>query len=99
MPPYEEPLMYWYAKRAMGSRSADGKVVELKFDLMPTAWVFRKGHRLRVAVAGADAGNFEMNPYLCSGNRPEDCPRTTISIKHTKAWPSRVELPVIPGGR
>ena len=78
---------------------ADGKVVELRFDLMPTAWSFRKGHRLRIAVAGADAGNFEMNPYLCSGNRPGDCPRTTISIKHTRAWPSRVELPVIPSTR
>lgn len=59
----------------------------------------RRGHRLRVAVAGADAGNFEMNPYLCAGNRPEDCPKTTVSIHHTKAWPSRIELPVIPGGR
>ena len=97
-----QPDLPWHGYREseyVRNPLAGGTVVELRFDLMPTAWVFRKGHRLRVAVAGADAGNFEMNPSLCSGNRPGDCPRTTISIKHTKAWPSRIELPVIPNGR
>ncbi|HEY9162824.1 MAG TPA: CocE/NonD family hydrolase [Desulfomonilia bacterium] len=78
---------------------ADGKTVELRFDLMPTSWVFKKGHRIRIAIACADYRNFEMNPYLCSGNEPGDCPETLVSIKHTKEYPSRIELPVIPSAQ
>jgi putative CocE/NonD family hydrolase len=96
------PDLPWHGYRKdqyLGNPLAGGKVVELRLDLMPTSWLFRKGHRLRVAIAGADAGNFEINPYLCRDNRPEDCLRTVVSIEHTKAWPSRVELPVIPAAR
>ncbi|TAL34495.1 MAG: CocE/NonD family hydrolase [Spirochaetes bacterium] len=75
---------------------AGGKITELRFDLLPTSWLFKKGHRVRVAVACADDKNFEMNPYLCSGDRPEDCPATTVTVHRAKAYPSRIELPVIP---
>jgi hypothetical protein len=33
-----------------------GRPVELKFSMWPTSVVLRKGHRIRVALAGADAG-------------------------------------------
>lgn len=78
---------------------AGGKAIELRFDLMPTSWVFKKGHRIRIAIACADYKNFEMNPYLCSGNEPGDCPETLVSIKRTKTHPSRIELPVIPAAQ
>ncbi len=78
---------------------AGGRVVELRFDLMPTSWVFKKGHRLRIAIACADYKNFEMNPYLCSGNEPGDCPETVVSINHAEAYPSRIELPLIPAAQ
>lgn len=77
---------------------ADGRVVELRFDLMPTSWLFREGHRLRISIAGADAGNFELNPALCPEGEPEECAETTLTIHRGPATPSRIEIPMIAGG-
>jgi uncharacterized protein len=74
-----------------------GRVVELRFDLMPNAWLFQKGHKIRISIAGADYGNFEYNPELCSGDLPDTCPETHFEIHRGEATPSRIELPVIPG--
>jgi putative CocE/NonD family hydrolase len=38
---------------------ADGRTVRLEFDLMPVAWVFKAGHRIRLSLAGADEGTFQ----------------------------------------
>jgi putative CocE/NonD family hydrolase len=38
---------------------ADGRTVRLEFDLTPTAWLFRAGHRIRLSLAGADHDTFE----------------------------------------
>lgn len=75
---------------------AGGEPVELCFDLLPTSWLFKKGHRIRISIACADKGNFEMNPFLCSGDDSADCPETLVTLHRTAAMPSRVELPVIP---
>ena len=68
----------------------------MRFDLMPMAWLFRLGHRIRIAIAGADYGNFELNPGLCTGDTPETCPETVLQVHRGPATPSRIELPVIP---
>jgi hypothetical protein len=39
-----------------------GEVAELRFDLMPTSYVFPAGHRIRLALAGADADHFARIP-------------------------------------
>jgi putative CocE/NonD family hydrolase len=39
-----------------------GEVVELTFDLLPISTIVRRGHRLRVALAGHDADTFERIP-------------------------------------
>src|SRR4030095_14424437 len=36
--------------------------VELAFDLLPTSWLFLKGHAVRLAVAAADADYFAQVP-------------------------------------
>ena len=36
--------------------------MSLRFDLLPTAWLFRAGHRIRLSLAGADEESFEPNP-------------------------------------
>ncbi|MEO8315977.1 MAG: CocE/NonD family hydrolase C-terminal non-catalytic domain-containing protein, partial [Pseudomonadota bacterium] len=41
---------------------AGGQTVHLVFDLMPTAWLFRAGHRIRLSLAGADHDTFEPSP-------------------------------------
>jgi putative CocE/NonD family hydrolase len=72
-----------------------GRVVELRFDLFPMAWVFKKGHRIRLALAGVDAGNFEMNPAFGSVDSGNLKP-TTLYFHRGGKSASRIELPVIP---
>jgi len=49
-----------------------GKIVNLKFDLQPTSWVFKKGHRIRVAIAAADWPTFPLNPAVSPNDNPAD---------------------------
>jgi uncharacterized protein len=41
-----------------------GKPAELKFCMWPTSVLLRKGHQIRVAIAGADAGVFRRCPAV-----------------------------------
>lgn len=66
-------------------------------DDQPNARYFQKGPKIRIATAGADYGNFEYNPELCSGEMPDTCPDTRLFIYRGGAMPSGIELPVIPG--
>ncbi len=77
---------------------AGGNIVELVFDLMPTSWVFRKGHRFRVSIACADWPTFRLHHKLSPSNDPEDPDNIvpTITVHRTDEYPSRIELPIIP---
>jgi len=95
------PDLPWHGFRATDFTEAvfaDGRVVDLRFDLIPTSWLFRAGHRIRISIAGADYGNFELNPALCTADDPNACDSTTLHIHRGAATPSRIELPVIVGG-
>jgi predicted acyl esterase len=63
-------------------------VAELQFSMLPISYLFKKGHRVRIAIAGADAEQFR--------NMTNDEPQYTIHRSFN--YPSRVELPVISGG-
>ncbi len=75
-----------------------GNIVELTFDLIPTSWVFKKGHRVRISIACADWPTFRLHPKLSPANDPADSgnivPKVTVyrDINHR----SYIELPVIP---
>jgi predicted acyl esterase len=60
--------------------------VKLEFDLMPVAWVFAVGHRIRLSLAGADDGSFESAPGAADA---------TWQV-HRGPGGSALELPVIP---
>ncbi len=62
-----------------------GEPTELVMDLYPTATVFNAGHRIRVAIVGADADNIEL---------PSVAP--TYQVFRGPAQPSRIVLPVVP---
>ncbi len=62
-----------------------GEVVPLTLDLLPVSYQFKKGHRLRVALAGADKDHFQLL----------DAPPPTWQIWHTPNHPSHITLPVI----
>jgi putative CocE/NonD family hydrolase len=61
-----------------------GEPVELTFALLPVAWEFKAGSRVRLAIAGADRDHFAQVPH----GRP---PR--LRIHHGTARPSRLVLP------
>lgn len=64
-----------------------GEPTELTFDLQPTSNLFDKGHRIRVRLSGADAGN-AATPVLQ--------PAPTVSIYRDRERASYIDLPLIP---
>ena len=63
-----------------------GEVAEISFGLLPTSVLIRKGHRLRVAIAGADKDTFLRIP---SEGEP------TITIERNSSNSSFIDLPII----
>ena len=61
-----------------------GMPVEMTFALLPVAWEFKAGSRVRLAVAGADRDHIVQVPH---GRPPSLC------IHHGIAHPSRLVLP------
>lgn len=77
---------------------AGGKIVKLVMDLMPTSWVFKKGHSIRISIACADWPSFELTPALSPSNDPGD-PNNVIpdvTIYRSRKHQSKVILPIIP---
>jgi hypothetical protein len=64
-------------------------VEEIVLDLLPTSYVFLKGHSLRVSIAGADDGNFPV---------PQFDPPPTIRMHRDSARASYIDLPIIGEG-
>ena len=77
---------------------AENAMIDLLIDFHPTAWVFKKGHQIRVSLACADAPTFRLHPKLAPHNKSEDpaniIPEITVHTGPINA--SRLTLPVIP---
>jgi putative CocE/NonD family hydrolase len=65
-----------------------GEVYRLEFDLDAASWVFPSGHRIRVAISGADFPEVLPSPYPCD-----------LIVYSGSAHPSRLTLPVVPAGQ
>ncbi len=63
-PPYPVLVPYRTFRRADAIPMVPGEVAELSFHLIPTSYLFRRGHAMRVAIAGADVDHFEPLPGL-----------------------------------
>ena len=63
-----------------------GEVAELKFELWATSVLIKKGHRLRIAIAGADKDTFARYPL--EGGDP------TITVERNTRYPSHIVLPM-----
>jgi putative CocE/NonD family hydrolase len=87
----EPPFMYFGPlrtyKRLDASPLTRGEIVELTFDLFATSVVLKKGHRIRIAIAGADRDSFARYP-LDNQKVP------TVQIERNKKYPSKIELPI-----
>lgn len=77
---------------------ADGRTIEARLDLLPTAWSFREGHRIRVSMTGADAGNFELNPALCPEGTVASCEPTRLYVLRGRGTTTHLSLPVVLSG-
>lgn len=84
-PPYLTPYPDHSYKKEDQLKFNKGEIVRLEFDLLPISYQFKKDHRIRISVAGADAGHF---------NLPSPQP-THFDINMSAAAPSYLELPVV----
>jgi putative CocE/NonD family hydrolase len=85
-PPYETLVPYHTFKQADAMPLVPGEVAGLTFGLLPTSVLVRKGHRIRIGIAGHDEGTFTRVPL-------EGFP--VISMERNKLYPSHIELPVV----
>ena len=93
-----KPELPWHSYKKENYNPAPFKkdsILNLKFALKPHAWKFRKGHRIRVSIAGADNENYEFNPTNCPDNKIENCKSTTLNIYTGNTYKSYIELPII----
>jgi len=84
-PPYRCVLPYRTFMRKDALPLVPGEVAELVFDLLPTSYLFKVGHRIRIALAGADSSHFAIP----RGEPP------TLQICRSRAHASRLDLPTI----
>ena len=86
-PPFVTAVPYHSYKEADASAMTPGAVEEVQFGLHPTSVLFRAGHRIRVAIGGADADTFARIP--ASG-------QPVYTVERSQVYPSHITLPVIP---
>jgi len=83
---YVRPIPYHSFLAADAEPMVPGEVFELALGLEPTSFLFREGHRIRIAIAGHDAGSFRRIPSV---GTPE------LRVQRNGTYPSYLELPVI----
>jgi hypothetical protein len=83
--PYPHVVPYRSFRRADALPLVPHEVAELTFDLLPIAYRFEAGHRIGLALAGADCDHFEP----VSGGPP------SFTVHHGPMWPSRLVLPMV----
>jgi predicted acyl esterase len=86
-PPFVTAGPYHSYKEADAEPMTPGEVAEVTFALHPTSILFRRGHRIRIAIGGADAETFARIPA-------EGTPEWTVERSPDRA--SHILLPVIP---
>lgn len=83
--PYADVVPYHSYLRKDAAPLTPGEITKLEFDLLPTSYLFKKGHAIRIAIAGADKDHFHP-PYF---------PPDPVQYFREAAHPSYVVLPVV----
>ncbi len=86
-PPFVTVGPYHSYKEADAEPMVPGELAEVTFSLHPTSVLFRRGHRIRVAIGGADADTFARIP---SEGHP------VWMVERGPESASHIVLPVIP---
>ena len=62
-----------------------GEIFRLGFDLIPTSYLLKKGHSLRLSIAGVDRDHFEFRQFQ----------NTVINVASGGNHPSRIQVPFV----
>jgi putative CocE/NonD family hydrolase len=74
-----------------------GVVYEMTIDVDCTAYVFRRGHRIRVQISSSNFPHYSRNPNTGRETAGDTATQpATQTIHHSAEYPSRLILPVIP---
>ncbi len=66
-------------------------------DLWATSNVFKVGHRIRAEIASANFPRFDRHPQTEEISLEASRLEAVLQrVFHNEAWPSHIELPVIP---
>lgn len=84
-PPYQLRVPHHTYRRADAMPLEPDKPAELTFDILPTSYQFKAGHRIRLVIGGADADHFANPPG----------PPPTVKLHRSADLASRVVLPVV----
>ena len=68
-----------------------GQVEEFAIEILPAAWVFKKGHRIRIDISNADSAASDAPWTHHYGTR-----MGTDTYHHDQPRPSRLMLPIPP---
>jgi predicted acyl esterase len=86
-PQYENyGLPYHRSHREDARPMKPGEPAQLVFAFLPTSYVFKAGHRVRISIAGSDYRERDRTPAS---------PAPLVTILNTPSNPSYINLPVI----
>jgi putative CocE/NonD family hydrolase len=85
-PPYKILIPYHSYKKEDSAPLIPGEIAEIKFGLHVTSVLIKKGHRIKIAIAGADKDTFLRYP---SEGKP------TIIILRSNTHSSYIDIPTI----
>ncbi|HXX87837.1 MAG TPA: CocE/NonD family hydrolase [Candidatus Acidoferrum sp.] len=85
-PPYKQLIPYHSFKRKDSMALVPGETAELTFGLLPTSVSIKKGHCIRIAIAGHDKDNFIRIP---SKESP------VITVARNRDLASFIDLPIV----
>jgi len=89
-PPYKTLLPFHTYKKQDAMPLIPGEIAEIKFSLHATSVLIRKGHKIKIAIAGGDKDTFLTYP---KDGRP------TIKISRSNKFSSYIDLPIIKRGK
>lgn len=58
--PYTSPLPYYSFKKTDSYFPKPGEIRKVLVEILPTSFLFRKGHSIRIRIAGHDKDNFKL---------------------------------------
>ena len=86
-PPYKDAIAYHSYLKQDAEPIPSGEIEEYRIDLLPVSYLFKKGHRIRIAIATGDCDNFRQ---ICR-------PGAVYELMLGGEFASHVTLPVMVG--